>query len=65
MDAPSRQARTLSWPRQGHTSDTAVARRSRLGADAIVGLRLDSNTMGESAGLVEILALRTAVKLAD
>ena len=37
---------------------------TRLVAHAVVGLRFDSNTMGESAGLIEILALGTAVKLA-
>ena len=41
-----------------------VAHGQALGADAIVGLRLDSNTMGESSGLVEILALGSAVTLA-
>jgi len=42
-----------------------VAHAQSMGADAIVGVRFDSNTMGESAGLIEILALGTAVKLAD
>ncbi|MSW36368.1 MAG: heavy metal-binding domain-containing protein [Actinobacteria bacterium] len=41
-----------------------VAHGQALGADAIVGLRFDSNTMGESSGLVEILALGSAVTLA-
>jgi uncharacterized protein YbjQ (UPF0145 family) len=46
------------------TLERLVAHAQALGADAIVGLRFDSNTMGESSGLVEILALGTAVKLA-
>lgn len=46
------------------TLQRLVAHAQSLGADAVVGLRFDSNTMGESAGLVEILALGTAVKLA-
>jgi len=41
-----------------------VAHGQAFGADAIVGLHLDSNTMGESSGLVEILALGSAVTLA-
>ena len=47
------------------TLQRLVAHAQAQGADAIVGLRFDSNTMGESAGLVEILALGTAVKLAS
>jgi uncharacterized protein YbjQ (UPF0145 family) len=42
-----------------------VAHAQSLGADAVVGLRFVSSTVGESAGLVEILALGTAVELAD
>ena len=44
------------------TLQRLVAHAQALGADAVVGVRFDSNTMGESAGLLEILALGTAVK---
>ena len=47
------------------TLQRLVAHAQSMGADAIVGVRFDSNTMGESAGLIEILALGPAVKLAD
>ena len=47
------------------TLQRLVAHAQAVGADAVVGVRFDSNTMGESSGLVEILALGTAVKLAD
>jgi uncharacterized protein YbjQ (UPF0145 family) len=46
------------------TLQRLVEHAQSLGADAVVGLRFDSNTMGESSGLPEILALGTAVKLA-
>ena len=46
------------------TLQRLVEHAQSLGADAVVGLRFDSNTMGESSGLLEILALGTAVKLA-
>ena len=47
------------------TLQRLVAHAQALGADAVVGVRFDSNTMGGAAGLMEILALGTAVKLAD
>ncbi len=42
-----------------------VAHAQAQGADAIVGMSFDSNSMGEAAGLMEILAIGTAVKLAS
>ena len=42
-----------------------VAHAQAQGADAIVGLTFDSNSMGGGAGLMELLAMGTAVKLAN
>ncbi len=42
-----------------------VAHAQAQGAHAVIGVRFDSNTMGESAGLMEILAIGTAVTLED
>lgn len=42
--------------------DRMVTFAQELGATAIIGVRFDSNTVGENAGLQEVIAYGTAVK---